>query len=225
MITAKSAHGKVLILDTVKKFTDLMSKKIATEFGKSVRAFVSHGGTVIMLAHVNKHRDDEKKVIYAGTADLVDDADCTYTLDTVTEDTTAGLRTVKFENFKARGDVAHEAVYRYDYSASAPYCQRLASVIEVGDQERRDAEKKKRLSQTLERNRNAVDVITECINEGFTKKTELIAQASERSGITKPKITKALNEHTGRIVPDNQFWHVNKLVKNAHVYELNWGAL
>jgi hypothetical protein len=38
LIAAGNAHGKVLILDTVKKFTDLMRKDKATEFGKSVRA-------------------------------------------------------------------------------------------------------------------------------------------------------------------------------------------
>ncbi len=224
LVRQDNARGKILILDTVKKFTDLMKKDRASQFGESVRQFVSHGGTVIMLAHVNKHRDEDQKVIYSGTSDLVDDADCAYTLDTVTEDAASGLRTVKFENFKSRGDVASEAVYRYNYADGTTYYDRLESVQEVGQAEREQAEKRARQDAMLERNRAAVDVIKDCIREGITKKTDLIAQAHDRSGIAKAKITRALGDHTGSNAAEHQFWHVNVADKNAHVYQLNWGV-
>lgn len=223
LVKENKAQGKILILDTVKKFTDLMKKDKASQFGECVRQFVSHGGTVIMLAHVNKHRDEDQKVIYSGTSDLVDDADCAYTLDTVTEDAASGLRTVKFENFKARGDVASEAVYRYNYADGTHYQDRLHSVEEVGEAERKQADKRKRLDAMLERNRDAVGAIKDVIREGVTKKTDLIKEAHERSGIAKQKITRALNDHTGSTVAEHQFWHLNVADKNAHVYQLNWG--
>ena len=225
LVRQNNARGKILILDTVKKFTDLMKKDKATKFGECVRQFVSHGGTVIMLAHTNKHRDDENKVVYSGTTDLVDDADCAYTLDVVTEEKASGLRTVKFENFKSRGDVASEAVYRYNYADGTSYRDRLNSVEEVGQAERQEAEKRKRLDMMLDKNRNAVEIIKECIREGISNKTELIAQAHDRSGITKAKISAALRDHTGSAVSDHQFWHVNVKDKNAHVYQLNYGII
>jgi KaiC/GvpD/RAD55 family RecA-like ATPase len=224
LIRQGNARGKVFILDTVKKFTDLMNKDKSSKFGEVLRQFVSHGGTVIMLAHTNKHRDEENKVVYSGTTDLVDDADCAYTIDVVTEEKASGLRTVKFENFKSRGDVVSEAVYRYNYADGTPYHERLRSVEEVGQAERQEAEKRKRLDMMLDKNRDAVQIIKECIREGITNKTELIAQAYDRSGITKAKITRALNDHTGSTVSDYQFWHVNVKDKNAHVYQLNWGV-
>jgi len=223
LVRQNNARGKILILDTVKKFTDLMKKDKASKFGECVRQFVSHGGTVIMLAHTNKHRDEENKVIYSGTTDLVDDADCAYTLDVVTEDKANGLRTVQFTNFKSRGDVASEAVYRYDFADGTTYRERLNSVEAVGQAERQEAEKRKRLDMMLDKNRNAVEIIKGCIREGISNKTELIAQAHDRSGITKAKISAALRDHTGSTVSDHQFWHVNVKDKNAHVYQLNWG--
>ncbi|OQX17733.1 MAG: hypothetical protein BWK76_09680, partial [Desulfobulbaceae bacterium A2] len=222
MIEARTSHGKILILDTVKKFTDLMRKDKASEFSEQVRQFVSHGGTVIMLAHINKHRDDDNKAVYSGTTDLVDDCDCAYTLDKVSED--GRFRVVKFENFKARGDVAREAVYRYDYADGTPYHARLDSVTAVGEEERKAAERKRQAEKMLEKNRLAVDAIIETIKDGINLKTALVKEASARSGISKPKIGKALADHTGSTLAANQFWHVQVEGNNANTYHLNHGA-
>ena len=224
LIADDDARGKIIILDTVKKFVDLMRKDRASLFGSYVRQFVSHGGTVIMLAHVNKHRDDDGKVIFAGTSDLVDDADCAYTLDVLADDGATGMRTVKFENFKARGDVAQEVVYEYDAGEGVTYQRRLDSIRPAGEQERDKAERRKRTDAKLERNEEAIAAIKEAISEGVTRKTELVKDAHERSGITKAKITRALADHTGSKVDDGQLWHLRVEGKNRHVYQLNWGV-
>ena len=70
-----------------------------------------------------------------------------------------------------------------------------------------------------------MEVLKECISEGIVNKTELIAQAHERSGITKAKIRAALIDHTGSKISEHQFWHVNVKDKNAHVYQLNYGII
>lgn len=221
LISQDKARGKVLILDTVKKFTDVMDKKVGSAFGENVRRFVSHGGSVIMLAHVNKHRDADNEVIFSGTSDIVDDADCAYTLDTVTEDSSK-TRTVKFKNFKSRGDVASEEVYKYCAADGTMYGDRLESITMVSDDERKQAEHTARRNQQLEINGEAIDAIKECIREGITKKTELIAAASERAGLSKPKISRALKAHTGGSVADHEFWHLTIGDKNAHHYALNY---
>ncbi|MDQ2077628.1 AAA family ATPase [Marinimicrobium sp. ABcell2] len=218
------ARGKVLILDTVKKFADLMRKDKASIFGNAVRQFVSHGGTVIMLAHVNKHADADGKVIFAGTSDLVDDADCAFTLEVLTDDKATGTRSVKFENFKSRGDVAQEAVYEYNAGEGVTYFERLASVRAVNDQEREELELRRRLDITLDRNREAVEAIKEAIKAGFTQKTPLVKEACSRSGLTRRKVIRALSDHTGNDTSKHQFWHVNVEDKNRHVYQLNWGV-
>jgi hypothetical protein len=223
MIESKTAAGKIIILDTVKKNTDLMNKKVCSEFGEIIRQFISHGGTVIMLAHANKHRDEDKKIVYSGTADLVDDADCAYTIDIIQDDAD-GMRTIKFENFKSRGDVALEAFYRYDYQTGTTYFDRLDSITPLGDEERLKIEAQKKLDAIYNKNKIAIDAIRECIDEGVIKKTELIIEASHRSGISKPKIRKALLEHTGTEKTLNQFWFVEIGEKNSHTYHSNYGV-
>lgn len=222
LVKQETASGKVLILDTVKKFTDLMDKKKGSDFGDVVRQFVSHGGSVVMLAHVNKHRDEEGKVIHAGTADLVDDADCAYTLDIIEQDPATGERTVMFENFKSRGDVDAEAVYKYDASQGMHYFDRLDSVQAVSDNEREQAEARRAARAKAEKNRDAVDAIRECLRDGITLQTDLVAAAAERSGIGRMKIRRALKDHTGADELLAQYWTVEIRDKNAHHYKPNF---
>jgi hypothetical protein len=222
LVRGDDASGKVLILDTVKKFCDLMRKDKASMFGSIVREFVSHGGSVIMLAHVNKHRNEQGKVIYAGTSDLVDDADCAYTLDILSND--KGHRTVLFENFKSRGDVALEASYAYSAGEGVSYHSRLESVVSVGDDERDRLQRQRYLDERLERNRDAIGAIKAAISAGFRAKTDLVSEAVKQSGISKARILKTLAEHTGANVSDNHLWALQIEAKNRHVYALNWGA-
>lgn len=223
LVGTGQAMGRVLILDTVKKFTNLMDKGRSSGFGEVIRQFTMHGGSTIMLAHVNKHRNDEGGVVYAGTADLVDDADCAYTLDVVTEEVSG--RTVKFENIKNRGDVALEAVYQYDHTEGKGYADRLASIRPVSDAEQRQAEQRRVMAEKLERNREAVEAIKQCLKAGERNKTDLILEVREATGLSKPKLQRALKDHTGRDASRYEFWHVEIGENNAHVYRLNWGGV
>jgi hypothetical protein len=113
LMAINEARGKVIILDTLKKFTNIMDKKLASDFGKQMRMFVTNGGTIIMLAHTNKNRDADGKVVFSGTSDIVDDVDCAYTLDVNDDKSGVADKAVLFENIKSRGDVAQEAAYKY----------------------------------------------------------------------------------------------------------------
>ena len=46
----ETARGVVVVIDTLKKFADLMSKKDSADFGEACREFVRRGGTVVALA-------------------------------------------------------------------------------------------------------------------------------------------------------------------------------
>jgi hypothetical protein len=54
MIEKKQCQDVIIIVDTLKKFANLMDKKKVSEFNRMVRVFVLMGGTFIALAHVNK---------------------------------------------------------------------------------------------------------------------------------------------------------------------------
>lgn len=220
MIQGKTANGKILILDTVKKFTDLMSKGESSKFGNIIREFISHGGTTLMLAHANKHRDEDKKIIYSGTTDLVDDADCAFTLDLVQDDP-AGTKTVKFENLKCRGDVALEAFYQYNYLPGTTYFDRLDSVTSLDKEDQQKVERQRAMELKFKKNQVAVDAIMDCIKEGITKKTELLKEAMSRSGVSRSKTTQALLDHTGADKAKFEFWRIEIGEKNAQNYQLN----
>lgn len=64
----------VFILDTLKKFIDVISKQ-SKEFYKLLRTLTVRGATICLLGHCNKYKDDEGKNIFEGVDDLRNDVD------------------------------------------------------------------------------------------------------------------------------------------------------
>jgi len=217
LIKEQSAKGKIIILDTLKKFTDVMDKKIGTEFGKVIREFISNGGTVIMLAHVNKHRDSDDKLIYSGTSDIVDDIDCAYTLDTSDKDYT-GRKVVTFENFKSRGDVTAKKSYSYLVQAGLTYNEILESIEQVDEANAAKAILQKQVNDKLEKNEIIIQSITEFIKNGVITKTELVEEVRNNTGESLKKVHAVLRDHDGKDYIRGDRWRETKGDKNTRVY-------
>ncbi len=218
LIKNDEAHGVIVVLDTLKKFTDIMDKRRASDFGRIIRAFISKGGSVIMLAHTNKHRDAEGKLIYSGTSDIVDDVDCAYILDSGEPD---GLTTsVIFENIKSRGDVVKTVGYSYSSKEKQSYWELLNSVNIIDEKERETARINQSIEREIEKNSVLIDAIIECIYEKITLKTELIEEARKRSGESKKKVIAVLSKHTGNNYKKGHRWFVRKGDKAAKNFEL-----
>lgn len=219
MVQTDTAKGKIIVLDTLKKFTDLMDKKKGSEFAEVVRQFISKGGTLIGLAHINKHRSDDGRPVYSGTTDLVDDGDCAYTIDVVNH--ASETKTIIFENFKARGDVAQEVTFSYETERGMTYQQRLESVQRLDDDQIKQAKAEQARQATYDRNLDAIRAIREVLQAGSCSKTDLVKTASQNSGVSKKLIIQALDDHAGNKSDENQFWTVDKEANNAAVYSLN----
>jgi len=219
MVKSDTASGIIIILDTLKKFTDLMDKRKASEFGDAVRQFVSKGGSAIMLAHVNKHTDANGKVIYTGTSDIVDDADCCYTLEIIEEDDTN--KVVEFTNFKNRGDVVKKALYLYSNIEGLKYRELLDSVVELDDQESKRIAARNIMRGKLEKNQSIIDEITATINSGVTTKTELVNKVQGATGESKKRVIAVLTEHTGSGTNKGEIWNCRIGERNTHFYQLN----
>ncbi|MBL4575584.1 MAG: toprim domain-containing protein [Opitutaceae bacterium] len=212
-----TAKGKVLILDTLKSFSDLMDKKYqANVFNPMIKLFVIKGGTFVALSHTNKNRRDGK-LVAGGTSDVVDDMNCVYILDTVNDD--GNIKTIEFLNTKKRGSSAKRALYTYSSDAKS-YDELLKSVKAVDEM---DAEKTRRevaINTRLEINADIIETITECIKEGITNKTELIKEAKKRSCESQGKVIKVLKEHSGKYHNRGHRWFEAKGVKAAKTYQL-----
>ncbi|MBK6928404.1 MAG: hypothetical protein IPH15_13015 [Comamonadaceae bacterium] len=102
MIEDNSVGGAIVILDTLKKFTNTMDKTKSSAFAGVVRRFVMKGGTVVALAHTNKNPGADGKAIYAGTADIVQDFDCAYMLEAVSQHADPTMKVIEFTNIKRR---------------------------------------------------------------------------------------------------------------------------
>ncbi|ENM3889559.1 toprim domain-containing protein [Vibrio cholerae] len=223
-LTARDeAKGKVLILDTLKKFSDLMNKTESSAFNEIMRGFVSKGGTVIALAHTNKARDADGKVIFQGTSDTVDDADCCYTLDVVNsvDDSFRGTKlttkTVLFENFKARGDNTDKVSYQYTKIDGEPYSALLDSVKPVDEIEAMQAEKRGRIDKKLADHAEEIQLILDAIAAG-TQTTEKIISYLMEEGISRARAKKVLKEHSGDDYHEGHRWRVERGEKNGRLY-------
>lgn len=219
LVESDMARGKVFILDTLKKFTDIMDKRATTKFGDGIRQFVSKGGSVIMLAHVNKHNDAEGNVVYAGTSDIVDDSDCCYTLQIIEE--TPEDKVIEFTNFKDRGDVAKKALFAYSNAESVMYGDLLASVQELDTGESKRIAAQNATRAKLEKNRHIIEEIKSAINGGIANKTELVAEVRNATGESKKRVIEVLTDHTGSKVKHGQLWTIDASYKNRHAYQLN----
>jgi hypothetical protein len=219
MIKAEIVSGKVLILDTLKKFTDIMDKRAATDFAETVRQFVAKGGSSIGLAHVNKHDDVDGNVVYAGTTDIVDDADCCYTLQVLEEN--SEQKAVVFTNFKNRGDVAKKVLFAYSNAEDVLYDDLLASVYEMDTDESNRISARAFTRAKLEKNQHIIEEIKVAISGGIVNKTELVAEVREATGESKKRVIQVLADHTGTNVKHGQLWTVETGYKHRHAYQLN----
>jgi len=219
MVATGSARGKVIVLDTLKKFTNLMDKNIGSKFGDMVRTFVGGGGTVISLAHVNKHKDSDGKSVHAGTTDIKDDADCVFIADVANSN--GDTKTVIFENTKNRGDVEKHIGFRYQQKKGKPYSDLLASIERVCENTIERERKSQRLKEQAKENRLVINEIAATIRGGICKRTELTKEVNQRTGVSLLKVNKVLNSHTGNSRTDYKYWTYTTERHNAQVFRLN----
>jgi archaellum biogenesis ATPase FlaH len=204
MITDKSAHGAVVVLDTLKKFTDLMDKKTGSNFMAIARAFSLAGGTMILLAHTNKNRNKDGKAVFGGTSDIVDDCDGAFILDEVTQ--TEDIKTVLFEKIKARGNVEENVTFFYS-SNPTDYIDLIESVTR-GDAAQ--ATKAKSFINKLS-DKPAIDAIFQCLANGVHKRTDILRMNHE-GGVSRRTVEKCLNDYT------NDLWECKIGENNSKIY-------
>jgi hypothetical protein len=215
LIDNDQAHGVIIILDTGKKFFDPMSKRQGRAFGKHIRIFIMKGGTIIVLAHTNKHCDNDGKPIYGGTSDLVEDFDCAYLMYEVGKDVDAEIKTIQFENIKSRGNVARQANYRYSIAEGLSYREILESVEPVDDTELVALQQ----AAELESDAEVIDAVTACIRDGINSKMKLAGTVAERSGISRRAAVKVIEKYTGSD-PKVHRWNFDVHERGAKKYHL-----
>jgi archaellum biogenesis ATPase FlaH len=208
-IANDTANGVIIVLDTLKKFTDLMDKKRGSQFMKLAREFTLKGGTMIMLAHTNKNRTADGKVVAGGTSDITDDCDCAYTLDEV--QSTAKQKDVIFENFKARGNNKKELLASYATSNISNYFELLLSVnietdLAVLSEVKSTATELKDLP--------VIEAIIDAISQGVVNRTAIIKFVMLEKTFHRNVVENVLDNYV------NFKWTVRDGAKNSKIYNL-----
>ena len=91
----------VIVIDTLKKLIDVLNKRLNKDFFSLMRKLTAKGITIILLAHTNKHKNEQGLPVYEGTGDMRSDVDeLIYFLPVKNQD---GSTTVTTKPDKVRG--------------------------------------------------------------------------------------------------------------------------
>jgi hypothetical protein len=201
LIETGFATKTVVILDTLKRFTDVMDKRANAEFTGVMREFAIKGGTIIQLGHTNKNRGANGKSTFAGTSDLVDDVDCAFMLEEVKVDRSAERKIVEFQRLKSRGQVAERVAFSYSIAEGLTYPELLASVEEV-DPANLEAVHRE---LSVEADKAVISAIEACIKEGTNAKMQIVAQAARRAKVSQRAVAGVLDRYTGEHPGDHRW--------------------
>ena len=215
MVKGGSAQGTLVILDTLKKFADLMSKADCREFGNVTREFSMAGGSLVALAHTNKNRSASQKLIYAGTSDIIEDFDNAYLLDGMKAKDGGQERVIRFECLKSRGDTAQEAFYAYSTEDGLSYAGRLATVRQV------DPEFGVKEDEIRDVDPNTViQHIKATIAAGTNKKMQIASVVGKETKASRSEVLKLLDRFTSDD-PLTGLWSFERRQHGAHVFFLH----
>ncbi|MEF8723408.1 MAG: PriCT-2 domain-containing protein [Candidatus Accumulibacter delftensis] len=215
MIATDTARGVIIVLDTLRKFVDTMSKDRASEFAGLIRRFILKGGTVVALAHTNKKAAPDGKPIYAGTTDIIDNFDCAFTLAAADQQSEAGRKVVVFENIKRRGNVALSASYSYAVEGRISYAELLMSVEVVSTEQLLPIQK----AAKLQSDDPVIAAVTACIHEGIDSKMKLADAAADRAKVSKRVALAVIERYSGND-PAVHRWKFEVRARGAKVFVL-----
>ena len=215
MIRKNQCAGVVLILDTLKSFTDLMDKKRSTQFAKVVRQFVMAGGTFVGLAHTNKNPGGNGKPVYAGTSDFYEACDAACYVIPV-ETTPQGDKVVKFELFKKRGGGNRDEAYSYSGSNDVSYDQLVASVQKIDPDQMHKYEQ----SAQLVTDQLVIDAITASLKQATQQKMALAKDVSATTKASRRQVIEILERYAGDD-PTKHKWDFVVAERGAKVFALH----
>lgn len=220
LVNEDSARKAVLILDTVKKFVDVMDKKASSKFMTICRRFTAAGGTIIALAHVNKKKNDDDEGIPAGTSDILDDCDCAYVMHALKDETGSEgkWRSVEFLQKKARGPVVPEAIYKYQINHH-DYSQMFHSVKLIEGDEVDRVRQQNAIDSEKAHDLEAIEAISSELDSSEPKAQKDILKALGQSGISRRTLIDCLKRWDCP-QEDGGLWKLTRGDSNSNCYRL-----
>lgn len=202
------SKSTVVILDTLKKFTDPMDKSQARKFGKAIREFILQGGTLITLAHTNKRPGPDGRPIPEGTADIQNDSDCVYLLYETSIDAESSVKTVEMECIKSRGRAPQKLALEYSTDQELEYARLLTTVRLLSE----DELESRQVCRARQLDQNIIDSIFEAMHSGVTNKMGIRNFVCGATGETFKRVLGVIEKYTGT----DQKLHLWSCERGAH---------
>lgn len=211
-----SARGTVVVIDTLKKFANLMDKGRSSEFAQVCRDYVMAGGTIIALGHTAKNPNSDGTPRYQGTTDILEDFDAVYVAEPMLGTAGSAEKIIRFTQQKSRADSPQEAAYAYSIAPGLTYAEKLASVRSVYPEELQGhSDLHNQLTDT-----EVIDGIKHYLKQGFGNGQEKIVKAMAVNGdVSRATAKRILDRYTGTD-PEKHLWHFHKGDRGVKKYFL-----
>lgn len=171
-----SLEGYVFVIDTLKKFVDMLDKKQLKNMLATFRNLTVKGATVCLLAHTNKYNGKDGKPIYEGMGDVRTDVDELIYLDSAINPETGNLE-VTTRPDKKRADFNPRS-----FIIELP--SRLVTELESS------------ITIYSELDRNLLEEFIEAIKDGCRNQNEIARRVHARVGCGYNAVRDALNRLT-----------------------------
>lgn len=212
-----TARGSVVVIDTLKKVTNLMDKGRSSDFANVCREYVMAGGTIIALGHTAKNRNADGTLRYQGTTDILEDFDAAYVAEAMNGSAGASERVVRFTQQKSRADSPQEVAYAYSTEQGLTYAEKLASVRPVYAEELE--------GHSLEADQLNDEQVIAAIRgylacgHGHVGQDKLVKAMAVDGDISRARAHRILDRYTGSD-PEKHFWNYDKGARGKRTYYL-----
>jgi hypothetical protein len=214
-IDDRSARGTCVVIDTLKKFTDLMDKKRTSEFAQVCRQYVMAGGTIVALGHTAKNPNADGTPRYQGTTDIYEDFDAVYVGQPFVRNANDGHRVVRFTRKKNRADSPEAVAYAYATDDGISYQEKLASIQVVDPDDLDDYATYSEPSDPP-----VMAAIARLIQAGSVCGQMALAKAAAKEcGVSHRAALQVLNQYTGN-VPYEHLWNYRTGPRGVRIYYL-----
>lgn len=209
------ARGMCIVIDTLKKFTDLMDKKASSRFAQTCRQFVSKGGTIVALGHTTKNPNSDGTPRYQGTTDVVEDCDAAYFAQLLTSKSGSENKVVKFTRFKSRASSPDVVAYAYVAETGLSYAGMVATVQPIDPDDLDDyAPRRENVSDPP-----VMQAVLKLIEPGWDKGKMALAEAvSKECGVSKRGAVEVIERYDGPN-PREHLWSWTLGPRGVHIYQ------
>jgi hypothetical protein len=188
----------VFIIDTIKKFVDMLDKRVAKEFLRLLRTLTVKGATVCCLGHTNKYADVNGLTVFEGTVDFRNDVDELIYLDALKNELTNVVE-VTTRPDKVRAEFSPRS-FKIHLNEDRRV-ESLDSIIPVRSKEASEM----------------IKALKSALADGNTTQGEIISHACMSGNFGRDKITKLLRTMSAK---GDVFVCEKVPGKNAYTYKL-----